>query len=167
MPATVVNVVSTTARRRVFAIAAICLLDSPRPRVLSYSLSAQSNLTNGYLEDCTQYGTAPNTYYQPDGGFFGTLNELVDLLAMIGGPGPVTIDRVTDAYQGSYAAKATSKQFYEIFLPGMIGTTTLDIANETIYLGRPYTNQPYSFTGHYKYAPVGGDHGEILIFCVP
>ncbi len=130
--------------------------------LLSSSLFAQT-ISEPDLENWTQKGTSPNLWEDPATNFWGTLNGLVALPSTLGGPGPVTCEKVTDAYHGLYAAKLMSKQFYAIFIPGLMGTSTLDIPGSTIHLGRPWTLRPDRFSGYYKYAPVNGDSAAIVI----
>ena len=107
------------------------------------------------------------TWLDPYGDTLNTLNELVSLPQEIGGPGPLTTEKVSDAYKGS-AAKLTTKIFspspsQHIVIPGMIGSTKLDIPNGTIHIGKPYAEKPLSFEGYYKYQPVNGDSALIFI----
>ena len=131
--------------------------------MLFASIHIFAQISDPDLENWTPKGTSPNNWEDPTDGFWGTLNELVGLPATLGGPGPLTCEKVTDAYHGTYAAKLTSKQFYAIFIPGMLGATTLSIPNQTIYLGRPWTLRPDRFSGYYKYSPVNGDSAAIII----
>lgn len=132
-------------------------------------LSAQTNILDGDLNNWSLRGTAPYQYYQPTNGFLMTLNELYGLPEIAGGPGPVTVERTADVKLGAWAAKLTSKIFQlgaiPIFVPGILGTTRLDIAAQTIYLGRAYTytEKPRRFKGYYKYQPVNGDSCLVMV----
>ena len=126
-----------------------------------------TSLTGGCLDNWTDYTEGDYTYYEPDGGFLYTLNLLSALPPEIGGPGPVTTEKTTEYYSGTMAAKLVSKNFCPstscIFIPGMLGSTTLDIPHQTIHLGKPYTQKPLRFKGFYKYAPVAGDSALIEV----
>lgn len=130
--------------------------------------SQGTNLPNGGLESWSHLGTAPNDYDQPDSGFFMTLNELADVPPATGGPGPVTVYKDASAHTGNFAAKLVSKQFtgIDIFIPGMLGTTTLDMIQSTIHLGRPCSMcnpMPTGLRAFVKYEPVNGDSGLIIV----
>lgn len=128
----------------------------------SFQCSAQT-ISDPDFENWTLKGISPNIWEDPSSSFWGTLNELVGLDGSVGGPGPVTCEKVTDAFHGFSAAKITSKQFWTTFIPGLLGTSTLDIPGSTIHLGRPWTLRPDRFSGYYKYAPVNGDSAAIVI----
>ena len=127
-----------------------------------------SNITDGCMDDWKTIETADGDYMEPMQGFLQNLNELSSLPPAAGGPGPVTCDTVTDCMQGKYAARLTSKNFHlmegvDIFIPGYIGASTLDIPNATIHLGKPYTEKPQKLQAYYKYAPAGSDSAMIQI----
>jgi hypothetical protein len=128
----------------------------------------QSNISNGDLEnwylvtgidgpDYYQLGTNPNDRY------LNTLNELGSLpFPTIG---PVTAYRSTDSYSGTYACKLVSADFtaFGIFIPGMIGTATLDMQGVRALIGRPCAGcKPLHLKGYYKFEPVGGDSGSVV-----
>jgi len=135
---------------------------------------ANAQLNNGNLETWVSNQWSPNppagsgtTYNEPGSGttrtthFFRTLNELNDL------PSPLTIPqscwRTDTAHEGSYAARVRSQQFSSYFIPGFLGTGDIDIASQTLYLGRQYTSHPDSFSTWYKYAGVGGDSAKFEV----
>ncbi|HNW76669.1 MAG TPA: T9SS type A sorting domain-containing protein [Bacteroidales bacterium] len=131
--------------------------------ILAVAGYSQSNLPNGDME-AWHVVTVNDTmsYPQIDGPLWCTLNELVAVPAMLGGPGPLTADKTSDAHSGSWAAKLTSGSLnmypYNILIPGMIGFTQLDIMAYTIRLGKPCPGcRPTKFTGYYKYEPVLND----------
>jgi hypothetical protein len=120
------------------------------------------------MDDWKTFEMTTGNYMEPMGLFLQTLNELSSLPPEAGGPGPVTADSVTDCVQGKYAVKLTSKVFHltasiDIFIPGYIGASVLDIPNATIHLGKPYTSKPSKFQASYKYAPVGSDSAVIQV----
>lgn len=126
---------------------------------------AQSVLPNGDFENWTQVGVAPAQIWQVDGNFWGTLNELYLLPTP---KGPATVFRTDTCYTGQYAARlASGLMLYmpqNIFIPGMLGTTQLDMLNATIHLGKPCPNcKPLRFKGYYKYKPVNGDSCTALL----
>jgi hypothetical protein len=120
------------------------------------------------MDDWKTIETVDGDYMEPMQGFLQSLNELSSLPPAAGGPGPVTCDTVLDCMQGKYAARVTSKNFHlmegvDIFIPGYIGASVLDIPNATIHLGKPYTLKPLKLQGYYKYAPVGSDSALIQV----
>ena len=141
--------------------------------VLSFLLTAfifsyAQNITDGNMDNWSAHSSGAGTYYEPINGWLMTLNELATVPVVVGGPGPITAERTSDVYQGSYAAKLTSKIFNVggvlLFIPGTIGTINLDIVNQTLRTGRTYTypEKPRRFKGYYKYAPVNNDSCLIL-----
>lgn len=126
---------------------------------------AQSVLPNGDFENWTEVGIAPNQVWQLDGNFWGTLNELKQLPPPAG---PATVFRTDTAQSGQYAARMTSALMVyiplNIFIPGMLGTTQLDMAHATIHLGKPCPAcKPERFKGYYMFKPVGGDSCTVLL----
>jgi hypothetical protein len=125
-----------------------------------------SNITDGCLDDWELFKDS-YIYANPMEEYLQSLNKLAGLPPEAGGPGPVTCDTVTDCMQGTYAAKLTSKSFSPtgtpIFIPGFIGTSVLDIHNQTIHLGKPYTSRPKTFHAYYKYTPVNSDSALIQV----
>jgi len=132
------------------------------------SLKCQLNITGGCFD---QWVSVDDGYHnicmEPAGDYLRTLNYLTTLPASAGGPGPLTTDSTTDSYSGRYAALLTTATFSPmgspIIIPGLVGTDSLDIPNATIILGKRYTSRPIKFQGYYKYQPVGGDSGIVLV----
>jgi hypothetical protein len=137
------------------------------------TLTTQAQLTNGDLETWTyaQWSTPPtgsgNSYDEPGSGtnrtthFLRSLNALNDLgsgLAI-----PVSCFKTDTAHGGSYAARIRSQQYLSYFIPGFLGTGDINIASQTLNLGRPYTAHPDSFSTWYKYAGVGGDSARFEV----
>ncbi|MFH1160699.1 MAG: PCMD domain-containing protein [bacterium] len=137
---------------------------------------SQSVLPNGDFENWYHEGTAPNNYMQPgdsipfgqlNTNFWQTLNELASLPFPIG-PGPITVFRTDERYSGLWAAKLVSDHFYvpptDIFIPGMLGTTKLDMLYSTIRLGKPCPGcKPLNLRGYYMFQPVNGDSCTALL----
>lgn len=139
----------------------------------SGALAINAQLTNGDLETWTsnQWSTVPTgsgtTYDEPGSGtnraahFLRSINQVNDL------PSPLTVPlscwKSDTAHSGLYSARLRSQQFTSYFIPGFIGTGDIDIVAQTLYLGRPYTAQPDSFSSWYKYAPVGGDSAKFEV----
>lgn len=111
---------------------------------------------NGNLEDWQQ--SQSGLYEQPTGGFWTTLNPLRDLGA------PVTVEKVTDACQGQYAAKLTTKSFSTLLVAGLLASGTFNASNllNPLTIGSPFTQKPANYKGCYKYSPVGGDSCAII-----
>lgn len=122
---------------------------------------SQTNLPNGDMEGWHEVTLGTVTYTQIDGPYFCTLNELAAVPPPMG-PGPITVDKVSDAHTGNWAAKLHSEIMTmipnDIFIPGMLGFTQLDMLNSTIRLGKPCPDcKPTKFTGWYKSGLVNGD----------
>jgi hypothetical protein len=151
------------------SIQADCKKDPPPddpPEEPTYTCT--SNVTDGCMDDWKTISTADGDYMEPMGGYLQTLNELSSLPPAAGGPGPVTCDTVTDCVQGKYAARLTSKNFHlmegvDIFIPGYVGASVLDIPGATIHLGKPYALRPQKLQAYYKYTPSGSDSAMIQI----
>ncbi len=131
---------------------------------------SQSNILNGDLEEWYQVVVNDTlNYWQPGipghPNFLATLDTLASIAFPIG-PGPVTVERTTDKYSGTYAAKLTSKFFAtpNVFIPGMLGTATLDMPNVRAKIGRACAGcKPLRLTGYYKSEPVNGDSVTAVI----
>lgn len=151
-----------------FAILSSCRKYIDEPEEVITELLCEKNIRGGCLDQWTMvddgYG---NKNLDPLGGYLKSLNYLMTLPAAAGGPGPLTTDSTSDAYEGSYAAKLITGTFSPmgepILIPGLVGTDSLDIPNATIRVGKPYTLKPLKFRGYYKYAPVGGDSALISV----
>jgi len=143
---------------------------TPLPKPEEPEYPCDLNLPNGCLGNWkySYYPDFPNdTFIEPTGGFLSTLNELSILPPQITLAPVKTVYKTSDNYVAPYAARLVSKKLVltnttEIFIPGLLGSTNLDIPNQTIHIGKPYTEKPYSFQGYYKYFPVNGDSGLIL-----
>jgi len=144
--------------------------------VLAFTLNtafAQSNLPNGDFETWYTVPVNDSLSYDdigagPTDNWMATLNSLAAVPAIAGGPGPVTVFKTTDKYSGTYAAKAVSANFplgwMTVFIPGMIGTATMDFPNVRAILGKPCPDcKPLRFSGYYKYEPVSGDSCAAII----
>lgn len=134
----------------------------------AFSNANSQTLPDGDLNNWTLHSYSGGTYYEPINGWLMTLNKLADVPYPIG-PGPVTTERVSDSYQGAYAAKMTSKEFIvgvnHLFIPGVVGTVNVDILAQIAKVGRPYTypEKPRRFKGYFKYAPVNNDSCLMLV----
>lgn len=123
--------------------------------LINIQLKAQP-LVNGNLEDWQQ--SQSGLYEQPTGGFWATLNALADL------GGPVTIEKTTDACQGQFAAKLTTKSFTSLLVAGFLASGTfnqLNLANP-LTIGKPFTLKPVALSGCYKYVPVSNDSAALV-----
>lgn len=135
-----------------------------------HSSYGQSNIQNGDMEEWYQVVVNDTlSYWQPGipgyPNFLTTLDTLASIAFPIG-PGPVTVERTTDKYSGTYAAKLTSKFFAapNVFIPGMLGTATLDMLNVRAIIGRACAGcKPIRLTGYYKSEPVNGDSCTTVI----
>ncbi|UPT68509.1 MAG: PCMD domain-containing protein [Sphingobacteriales bacterium JAD_PAG50586_3] len=113
-------------------------------------------IVNGNLEDWQQ--SQSGLYDQPTGGFWATLNALRDL------GGPVTVEKTTDACQGEFAAKLTTKSFTSLLVAGFLASGTFNQLNLTnpLTIGKPFTLKPQSLSGCYKYVPVNNDSAALV-----
>ena len=80
----------------------------------------------------------------------------------------VNIETVTksdvDPQDGMYSAKLETKNNSILGdLPGVITLGVIDLVNQTITGGMPYTDKPAQLTGYYKYAPAATDTAVIGI----
>lgn len=148
-----------------------CKKDDPTPLPTHETFyPCDLNVTNGCFSNWIYKfpESSPNdTFLEVQGGFLSTLNELSILPPQITMNPVKTVYKTSDFVVGPYAARMISKKLVlnstqEIFIPGMIGSTDLDIPNQTIHIGKPYTEKPYAFQGYYKYFPANGDSGLIL-----
>ena len=134
---------------------------------------SQSNVPNGDMENWHTVVVSSSLNYEDLGtdaadNWMSTLNSLKAVPPTAGGPGPVTVFKTTDAYSGTYAAKAVSANFplgsFTIFIPGMIGTAIMDMTGVRALLGKPCPNcKPLRFKGYYKFEPENGDSCAAVI----
>jgi len=131
------------------------------------SAHSQTQIANGDFEHWYNIVVSASLNYDdigtgPTDNWTATLNSLAALPASAGGPGPVTVFKSTDAHTGSFAAKAVSANFplgfFNIFIPGMIGTAQMDMVGVKAILGKPCPGcTPSHFKGYFKFQPVNGD----------
>jgi hypothetical protein len=121
----------------------------------------QSTLPNGNFESWTYNST--HGYYEPDGGFFKTLN----ILDTIPTPSGVTCYRCDTAHSGSYSARLYTRDIslLQVLIPGVIGTLRINWLNFNATLGNPYTwaTKPTRFQGWYQSYPVNGDSTAAIL----
>lgn len=117
---------------------------------ITFSGYAQT-LPNASFETWTT--SQSGLYEQPSGNYWTSLNPLRDL------GGPVTVEKVTDACEGTYAAKLTTKNFTSLLVSGLLASGTFNQSNllNPLLFGQPFTMRPTNFTGCFKFSPVSGD----------
>lgn len=130
-------------------------------------------IPNGGMENWYNVVINPALNYDdlgtgPTDNWLGTLNSLAAVPQTAGGPGPVTVFKVTDNHSGTYAAKVVSANFplgpVTIFIPGMIGTAVLNNQAVSAILGKPCADcKPSRLRGYYKFEQVNGDSCVALI----
>ncbi len=130
-------------------------------------LNAQQAIPNGDFETWYTVPVSQTVNYEdigsgPADNWLGTLNALAAVPAIAGGPGPVTVFKTTYKHGGTYAARAVAANFQlgpvTIFIPGMIGTAVLDMANIRALIGKPCADcRPVKLKGYFKFEPVNGD----------
>jgi hypothetical protein len=118
------------------------------------SAIAQAQIPEGGFNNWTPF--LLNTYSEPAGGWWTTLNTLSTL------GGPVTVSPSTDVHSGAYAAKLETKQWGTLLLSGLLVSGKFINAAPFIKQGQPFTDKPSRFKGWYKYAPVSGDSAAIV-----
>ncbi len=121
---------------------------------VSFSVSAFSQaLPNPGFENWTH--VSAGNYDNPDN--WNTLNSATWTF------GAITAQKATsaDAHSGSYAVKL--KTLYVIIqnANGIVTTGSINVGNQTVDGGIPYTLRPDSITGWYKCDPQGGDNGFV------
>ena len=127
---------------------------------LAYSLGFSQTLPNMDFEDWSSYGS----YEEPSGGVWTTANKTTLLTALI----PVTTEKTTDAFSGTYAAKMSTKLAplipNPLLITGTLATGTfneLAVPPDNLQMGTPFTGRPLRFTGYYKYIDNAGDSCDI------
>lgn len=150
--------------------------------IIAISASAfaqQPSLPNGNFESWTSVTATPPSlpppanfvynYFEPNGGFFKTLNKLDTIPTSCG----VSVFRAKDTvHSGNYAARCMTKQMIIVppvvtIIPGVIGTLKIDWLYSRAILGVPYTwtTKAQRFQGWYQSYPVNGDStGAVLLF---
>jgi hypothetical protein len=132
---------------------------------------SQSNVPNGNLENWYNVPVSGTLNYdQPGTGpadnWLCTLNELAAVPFPLG-PGPVTVFKTDDVHSGNFAAKCVSAQYgppINVFIPGMLGTATLDMPGQRALVGRPCSGcRPLHLKGWYKFTPVNGDSAAAVL----
>lgn len=120
---------------------------------ITVSVFAQTQIPEGGFNNWTP--SASNTYYEPSGGWWTTLNAL-ELLG-----GPVTVTRSTDVHSGAYAAQLETKEWGTLLLSGLLAAGNFVTTAPFIEQGRPFTDTPSKLKGWYKYSPVNGDSAGV------
>ena len=118
----------------------------------------------------TEQGQDTVTYDDLMDPFWGSLNFLATLPPEMF-TGPVTLfkeaGRSGEAEDFAPRMESSSMVFggegVELFIPGVVGTITVDIANIDATLGYPFTSRPLGMKGYMKYAPVNGDSASIFV----
>jgi hypothetical protein len=125
--------------------------------IIAFSVTAQQ-IPNGDLENWTE--NVLLGFEDPDD--WQTPNQYTALLSIF------TTTKVTDAAEGSFAAKLEAKNVGGFVTPGVItlGDFTVDFINNTAYLtgGIPFTDKPMALTGKWKNYPVAGDFTMIIVY---
>ncbi len=118
------------------------------------SAMAQTQIPEGSFNNWTP--SSLNTYYEPAGGWWTSLNSLTSLGC------PVTVSRSNDVHSGSYAAKMETKQWGTFLISGLLASGSFVMAAPYIKLGKPFTDKPSKFKGWFKYMPVNGDSAGVV-----
>ncbi|MCX6284665.1 MAG: T9SS type A sorting domain-containing protein [Bacteroidetes bacterium] len=127
--------------------------------------SQEPSLPNGNFESWSQ---KPNWgYYEPNGGFFHTLNILDTVPTSAG----VSVYRCGDTvHRGSYSARCITRLMVIAFplvvtIPGVIGTLKINWIKSAAVLGEKFnwTTKPERFQGWYQSYPLSGDTTAAII----
>jgi hypothetical protein len=121
--------------------------------MLMTSAMAQTPIPEGGFNNWTPNST--NTYYEPEGGWWTTLNPLVSIGA------PVTVYPTEDAHSGEYAAQLETKLWGTLLLSGIMVSGDFILSPPYIENGKPFTDTPSKFKGWYKYLSINGDSAGI------
>ncbi|MCF6364602.1 MAG: T9SS type A sorting domain-containing protein [Bacteroidales bacterium] len=70
--------------------------------------------------------------------------------------------QTTDSYQGTYAANLTTESTALGVIPGIITLGEIDIENQTITGGIPFTERPNGISYFFKYVPQGNDTSVMI-----
>ena len=118
-----------------------------------FSVQAQIPIPEGEFENWTP--ASSGLYEEPTGGWWTTLNSLVQLGAA------VTVSKTTDAYSGTYAAKLETKQWGTFMITGLLASGKFINTDPFVVQGKPFTDLPLKFQGYYKYTSINGDSAGI------
>ena len=105
----------------------------------SINIFSQAQIPNGNFEDWTNKEAPP---------WHSSFN--------IGFP-VYTAEKTNDAVQGDSAAKLTSQTLFSQFIPGLITLGDIDIIDQTLTGGIPYSDRPDGISFFFKYEPTGTD----------
>jgi hypothetical protein len=132
--------------------------------------SQEPSLPNGNFEAWSLYypGSVPPIppYYEPDGGFFHTLN-ILDTIPYIS-PG-VSVYRCDTSHRGNYSARCITRTMpvgtINVVIPGVIGNLKIDFPKNIAVLGEKFTwtTKPERFQGWYQSYPVADDSTGAII----
>lgn len=121
----------------------------------------QSALPNGNFDAWTY--VSAHGYYEPDGGFFKTLN----ILDTIPTPPGVTAYPCDTAVSEPYSAKLITRKIdvLNVLIPGVIGTLKINWFTFNATLGTPYTwtTKAERLQGFYQAYPVNGDSTGVVL----
>jgi len=122
------------------------------------AFSQQSSLPNGNFESWyfrTNWG-----YWEPNGGFFHTLNILDTVPTSAG----ISVFRCDTAHGGQYSARCRTQKMIIVppvvtIIPGVIGTLKVNWVKSSAILGEKYswTTKPDRFEGYYQSYPLNND----------
>lgn len=127
--------------------------------LIVFSTSAQNAILNGNFENWN-----PATFTYPVNCLYTSEAENISLFLQNSIPFNQTVTKTTDAYQGSYALKLTTKLLGgNTILAYCLNAQPGDKAPTEWHGGAPYTEMPTGLSGYYKYNLQTGDSALILI----
>ena len=138
--------------------------------LLTVSFAWAQQLPDGGFEEWTTGKTwdgpdhPAQTYDELENPFWQTLHMLSTLPPNMG-TGPIVVFK--EQGHTGFCPRMESNQLtlgeQTIFLPGVVGSMTVDIQNQTAHFGRPYTSKPDRLKGFMKYKPVDNDSASIFV----
>jgi hypothetical protein len=121
--------------------------------VACMNTSAQTAVPEGGFDNWSL--SSSTLYEEPTGGWWTTLNSLVQLGAA------ATVTKTTDSYSGTYAAKLETKQWGSFMITGLLASGKFISTSPFVVQGKPFTDKPSRFKGYYKYSQVLDDSAGI------
>jgi hypothetical protein len=121
---------------------------------------AQDTIPNPSFERWTSVQGTFITYEEPNG--WQTPNSYTQITDSI------EVIRSTDSYSGQYAAQLQSKSVSGFDVPGIILLGHLNISGTTgsIAGGVPFTAEPQTLKGFYKYTPATGQKDSAFVYAL-
>jgi len=131
------------------------------------SFSQQSSLPNGNFESWTLHSAWG--YYEPNGGFFHSLN-ILDTVPTSAGITVYPCSNKDTVHGGNYSVRCITRpmvivQPVVVTIPGVVGTLKINWTKSTAILGESFnwTTKPERFQGWYQSYPIAGDTSAAIL----